>query len=445
MNLMELDLKHIWHPCTQMKDCEVFPPIVAERAKGAWIYDSHGRPILDVISSRWCNLLGHCHPNVVAAVTSQLAQMEHVIFANFTHRPAVELCETLAPLLPPGLVRFNFSDSGSAAVECALKMSFQYQAQTGQSERTQFLCLFGGYHGETLGALSVGAVDLYSRLYKPLLFDAGRIEAPDCYRCPWEQHRDSCDVACLKRAEEVFERHGATTAALIVEPLLQGSAGMKIYPPRYLLGLRELCDAWGVLLIADEIATGFGRTGTLFACEQAGISPDIVCLSKGLTGGTLPMALTVTTDAIYQAFYDDYGAGKAFMHSHYSGTSLGCAAALAVLRTLKEESILDQSALRAQYFYEALTEELGTHRHVGEIRHLGLINAIELVENRHTKAPLPSGNRTGWHIFRYAIEQGLLLRPLGDVIYFNPPLTINKEELDFAVKTSAKAIRHILN
>ena len=288
--------------------------------------------------------------------------------------------------IPRGLCKFNFSDNGSASIESAMKMSFQYHYQTGNRQKVRFMSLSDAYHGETLGALSAGGLDLYSELYKPLLLDIVRIPAPDCYRCPNGNKRGCCQAECIDAAQEAFARHGDECAALLVEPLLQGSAGMRMYPPAYLAKLRSLCDAYNVHLIADEIATGFGRTGSMFACDQAGVSPDIMCVSKGLTGGYMPMSITITTQKIYDAFYADYREGKAFMHSHtYSGNPLGCSAALAVLKVLDEEQIIPRAREKAPLFRRMIVEALGNHPHVGEIRSLGLVNAIELVENRETK------------------------------------------------------------
>lgn len=445
MSLVERDLKYIWHPCSQMKDYEALPPIVIDRGRGVYLYDTDGKEYIDIVSSWWCNLLGHCNPEINASIKAQLDRLEHVIFANFTHEGAILLCEQLMEILPKGLSKFSFSDNGSASVECALKMAFQYQYQTGHPEKTRFMCLTEGYHGETIGALSVGGMDLYARIYKPMLMDAIQVEAPDCYRCPYGKNRDCCDCACFEHAEKAFRQHAAETCAMIVEPLLQGSAGMRIYPPLYLKKLRALCSQSGVLLIADEIATGFGRTGKLFACEHAGITPDIMCLSKGLTGGYMPMAVTITTDAVYNAFYDDYSKGKAFMHSHtYSGNPLGCAAALAVQRILREDRVLEGAALRAGYLHRRLTDVLGGHPNIGEIRSIGLINAMELVADRGTKAGFPSPMRMGYQIYRRALKKGLLLRPLGNVLYFNPPLIINEREIDQAVERCALAIREVL-
>lgn len=445
MNWAEKDLKLIWHPCSQMKDYEELPPIIIDHGKGCYLYDIEGKEYLDIVGSWWCNLLGHCNPTINESIKAQLDKLEHVIFANFSHIPAITLCEQLIQIIPKGLTRFNFSDNGSASVECALKMAFQYQYQTGNPKKKRFMCLTEGYHGETIGALSVGSMDLYAKIYKPMLMDSIHVEAPDCYRCPYGKCRDTCEAQCLERAREAFEDHGEETCAIIVEPLLQGSAGMRIYPAVYLKKLRSLCDQYQVLLIADEIATGFGRTGKMFACDHAGITPDIMCISKGLTGGYMPMAITVTTDRIYDAFYADYNEGRAFMHSHtYSGNPLGCSAALAVQKILKEDHILEQAAVRSSYLTEKLNEALLDHPNVGEIRHIGLIHAIELVTDKKTKTGFDGSLRTGYQIYKKALKHGLLLRPLGNVLYFNPPLIINEEEIDKAVHRCFGAIHKIL-
>lgn len=445
MSYAERDLKYIWHPCSQMKDYENYPPIVIERGRGVYLYDENGREYIDIVSSWWCNLLGHCNPEINESIKGQLDRLEHVIFADFTHKAAVELCESLIKIIPKGLAKFNFSDNGSASVECALKMAFQYQYQCGHPERTRFMCLSEGYHGETIGALSVGALDLYAKIYKPMLMETIQIEAPDCYRCKYGKCRDCCNCECFIKAEEAFAEHGCETCAVIVEPLLQGSAGMRIYPPLYLKKLRKLCDKYGILFIADEIATGFGRTGKLFACDHAEVTPDIMCISKGLTGGYMPMAITVTTDEIYDAFYADYSSGRAFMHSHtYSGNPLGCSAAIAVQNILQKTPVLENARRRAVYLHNKLTEAFGDDPHVGEIRHIGLINAIELVQDRESKKGFDSSLRMGYQIYRKALVRGLLLRPLGNVLYFNPPLIINEEEIDLAVERCAAAVRDIL-
>ncbi|MDD4376728.1 MAG: adenosylmethionine--8-amino-7-oxononanoate transaminase [Eubacteriales bacterium] len=445
MNLVEKDLKYVWHPCSQMKDYEELPPIVIDHGKGVFLYDINGKEYIDVVSSWWCNLFGHCNEKIGNAVKKQLDKLEHVIFANFSHEGAINLCEELSEIVPEGLTKFNFSDNGSSSIECALKLAFQYQNQTGHLNKTKFMCLSEGYHGETIGALSVGSMDLYAKMYKPMLMDSIHVQAPDCYRCIFGQTRETCQCQCFANMEKAFKEYGNETAAVIVEPLVQGSAGMRIYPPLYLDKLRKLCDENNVLLIADEIATGYGRTGKMFAFDYCNSSPDIMCISKGLTGGYMPMAMTITTDKIYNVFYDDYNKGKAFMHSHtYSGNPLGCAAALAVLQIFKEEDILEKANENAKYFNKAVLEELGDYESVGEIRSIGLINAIEIVKDKSTKEAFDPKLRIGHEIFKMALKEGLILRPLGDVMYFNPPLTISRNEMDQVIERASKAIRKIV-
>ena len=446
MDWQREDLKYIWHPCSQMKDYETFPPIVIERGEGINLYDVNGKCYKDVISSWWCNLLGHCNPRINQAVKKQIDKLEHVIFANFTHKTVITLCQELMKVLPKGLCKFNFADNGSSSIEMALKMSFQYHHQTGNPQKKRFMALTDAYHGETLAALAVGGVDLYSELYKPILMDVIRVPAPDCFRCKYGQCREHCNCQCFECAEKEFEKYGNETAAIIVEPLLQGSAGMKIYPPLYLKKLRELCDKYNVHLIADEIATGYGRTGKMFACDHAGISPDIMCLSKGLTGGYMPMAIAVTTQEIYDAFYDDYLKGKAFMHSHtYAGNPLACSAAVEVLKILREEKIIEKANSKAKYFNKIVKEKFLPLKNVGEVRSIGLINAIELVKDKETKEALDSTKRTGYQIYKKALEKGVLLRPLGDVIYFNPPLIIEEADMDFVTDIALECTKEILS
>ena len=444
-DLQQRDLAHIWHPCSQMKDYETLPPIIVDHAKGPYLYAADGTKYLDIISSWWCNLLGHCNPKINAAIKEQIEQLEHVIFVNFTHEPAIKLCEELTKVLPEGLNKFNFADNGSSSVEIALKIAFQYQLQTGHPEKQRFMCLSEGYHGETIGALSVGSMDLFAQMYKPMMMNNIHVQAPDCYRCPFNKDREHCQCECFKFAEEEFAKHAKETAAIIVEPIVQGCAGMRIYPALYLKKLRKLCDEYGVLLIADEIATGFGRTGKMFACNHAGITPDIMCISKALTGGYLPMAIVCTTDKIYDAFYDDYNKGKQFMHSHtYAGNPIGCATALAVLKIMKEENILENAAKKATYFHNALQATFGKHKNIGEIRPIGLINAMELVTDKAKKTGFDSNLRIGYEIYKKALTHGLLLRPLGNVIYFNPMLNIATEDLDKAVALAKQSMDEIL-
>lgn len=444
-DLAKKDLEYIWHPCSQMKDYEELAPIVVKSGKGVYLYDIDGNRYVDVISSWWCNLLGHCNSHISEELKKQADKLEHVIFANFTHEQAIKLCERLSKILPKGLCKFNFTDNGSSAIEAAMKVSFQYHEQTGNPQKTRFMALTDAYHGETIGALSVGDCDLYTKLYKPILMDVIKVKGPDCYRCPYGKCRDNCQCECFEQAEKTFAKYGDETSAMLVEPLLQGSAGMKIYPPLYLKKLRELCDKYNVHLIADEIATGYGRTGKMFAFEHAGVSPDIMCLSKGLTGGYMPMAMFVTTQKIYDAFYDDYGTGKAFMHSHtYSGNPLACSCANAVLDLMEDGKILKQAQENAVYFNNIIKEKFLSHKNVGEVRHIGLVNAIELVKDKNTKEPLDSSLRTGYQIYKKALKKGVILRPLGDVIYFNPPLIIERKDMDFVTDVALECMREVL-
>ncbi len=445
MNLAQKDLKYIWHPCSQMKDYEDLPPIIIERAKGLYLYGADGKKYADVVSSWWCNLLGHCNKRINDAVKRQLDKLEHVIFANFSHKAAIELCEKLVEKLPCGLSKVFFTDNGSSAIEAAMKMSFQYHYQTGNPQKKKFMALTNAYHGETVGALSVGGVDLYSKIFKPLLIDVIRIDGPDCYRCRYGKCRENCNAECFESAEKYLDEYGNETSAFILEPVIQAAAGMKIYSPVYLKKLRRCCDKHNVHLIADEIAVGYGRTGRMFACNHADITPDIMCLGKGLTGGYLPMALTVTNDKIYKAFYADYNKGKAFVHSHtYSGNPLACAAAVEVLNILKEEDILKKANDKAEYFNSLVREALESHKNIGDIRSSGLINAFEIVMNKKSKKPFDCKKRTGYRIYKEALKKGLLLRPIGDVMYFNPPLTIKKSEMESVVEICRKAVNNIL-
>ncbi len=445
MKLIEKDLKYIWHPCSQMKDYEDFPPIVIDHADGIFLFDVNGNRYADVVSSWWCNLLGHCNSRINSAVKAQIDKLEHVIFANFSHTPAIKLCEMLSKIVPSGLSKFFFTDNGSSAIEAAMKMSFQYHYQTGSPQKKRFMALTDAYHGETLGALSVNGVDLYSEIYKPLLLDVIRIEGPDCYRCKYDKCREYCNAECFEAAEKVFEQYGKETSAVLIEPLVQAAAGMKIYPPIYLKKLRECCDEYNVNLIADEIAVGYGRTGKMFACDHADISPDIMCLSKGLTGGYMPMALAITTDKIYDAFYADYSEGKAFMHSHtYCGNPLSCSAAVEVLNILHDDDIIRKANENAVYFNNLIREMIGDYKYVGEIRSIGLINAIELVKDKKTKEPFEGKHRYGYKIYKEALKNGVLLRPLGDILYFNPPLIIEPKDMELIVNSCQKSIRKIL-
>jgi adenosylmethionine-8-amino-7-oxononanoate aminotransferase len=437
--LGDRDLRVLWHPCTQMHDHEGLPPIAIRRGRGAWLEDYDGRRFFDAISSWWVNLFGHANPRINAAIAQQLGELEHVILAGFTHEPVVRLSERLIGLAPPGLGHCFYASDGSSAVEIALKMSFHYWRNRGAT-RPRFVSLANSYHGETLGALSVGDVALYKDTYQPLLLDNLVVPSPDSYlREPGESEAD-CARRAFARMEETLARHAHEVCAVIVEPLVQCAGSMRMYDPVYLSLLRAACDRHNVHVIADEIAVGFGRTGTLFACEQAGIRPDFLLLGKGLTGGYLPLSVCLTTDDVYQAFYGEYRSLKAFLHSHsYTGNPLACAAANATLDIFRDDDVLARNRVLAAQLGRAAAA-LADHPHVAEVRQKGMIVAIEMVRNKHTREPYPWQERRGRRVHRHALERGVLLRPLGDVVYFMPPYVINEKEIDFLVDVAEEGI-----
>ena len=434
------DLAHVWHPCTQMKDHEQLPPIPVRRGEGAWLEDYTGRRYLDAISSWWVNLFGHANPRINAAVRAQLEQLEQVILAGFTHEPVIALSEELCAIAPEGLTRCFYADNGSSAVEVAVKMSFHYWRNVGQSAKRRFLTLSNSYHGETLGALAVGDVELYKDIYRPLLMDVITVPSPDCYgRGPGESWAEYSRRQ-FAHMEAALEKHAHEACAVIVEPLVQCAGGMRMYDPVYLTLLRSACDRHKVHLIADEIAVGFGRTGTMFACEQAGIGPDFMCLSKGLTGGYLPLSAVMTTEAVYAAFYDEYVKLNAFLHSHsFTGNPLACAAARASLAIFRDDHVLEANRMLAARLGEragALTD----HRHVAEVRQRGMIVAVELAADKARRSPYPWQERRGLAVYRHALSRGVLLRPIGDVVYFMPPYVVTPAEIDLMVEVAREGI-----
>jgi adenosylmethionine-8-amino-7-oxononanoate aminotransferase len=437
---VERDLRHVWHPCTQMKDHETVPMIPLRAGSGVWLEDFAGRRYLDGISSWWVNLFGHANPTINAAVREQLDRLEHVIFAGFTHPPAVTLAEELTRIAPAGLNRCFFADNGSAAVEVAVKMSFHFWRNSGQPRKTRFITLSNSYHGETLGALAVGNVDLYKSIYRPLLMDVITVPSPDSFERNAGVSESQHAELMFGLMETALEQNHGEVAAVIVEPLVQCAGGMRMYDASYLKLLRAACDKYGVHLIADEIAVGFGRTGTMFACEQAGIRPDYLCLSKGLTGGYLPLSVVLTTDTVYDAFYDEYIKLNAFLHSHsYTGNPLACAAANATLALFREQPVLERNRATAARMAAAV-EHLRDHPHVADIRQRGMILAIELVRDKARRTPFPWQERRGLRIYRHALERGVLLRPLGTTIYFMPPYVIEPEEIQLLARVAAEGV-----
>ena len=411
--MVRRSLAAVWHPCTQMKAHERFPLVPIAHAKGAWLTDFDGRRYLDGVSSWWVNLFGHGHPAIGAAIADQLQSLEHVMLAGFAHAPAVELAERLSALAPGKLGHAFFASDGASATEIALKMAMHCWANRGRPAKDRFVALAGGYHGETVGALAVTDVPIFRDAYAPLV-RAGIVApfpAPDA-------------SAAAQHLERLFAERGAEIAALVVEPLVQGASGMRMYPAEYLRRARELCDRHEVLLVADEIMTGFGRTGTMFACEQAGIAPDLICLSKGITGGYLPLSCVLCTDAVYAAFYDD-DVARGFLHSHsYTGNPLACRAACAVLDIFAREDVIAANRERSSRF-TALCAPLQAHPRVRNFRNLGMIWAFEI----------DAGPGFAMRAFEAALARGVLLRPIGNTVYFMPPYIVTDDEFRLLVET----------
>jgi len=433
---VQRDLSVVWHPCTQMKDHDWLPMIPIRRGDGVWLEDFDGKRYLDAISSWWVNLFGHRNPHINAALQEQLDTLEHVILAGFTHQAVIELSERLVRITPRGLSRCFYADNGSSAIEVALKMSFHYWLNEGRHGKSKFITLQNSYHGETLGALAVGNVKLYKNTYAPLLMDTIEVPSPDCY---YREPGESCaqySERMFQHMEAALEKHADQVCAVIVEPLVQCAGSMRMYDPVYLKLLRDACDRYQVHLIADEIAVWFGRTGTLFACEQANVSPDFLCLSKGLTGGYLPLSTVLTQERIYQAFYGDYAQQTAFLHSHsYTGNALACRAALATLQLFERTDVLEQNRALAAAMSQA-TAQFADHPNVAEVRQTGMIVAIELAKRSDTREAFAWQERRGLRVYQHGLQNGVLLRPLGDVVYFMPPYVITQHQIQTMTKVA---------
>ena len=435
------DRKVLWHPFTQQKlwMTEDFPVIVS--GKGAALVDADGRSYLDGVSSLWCNVHGHARREINAAMKKQLDRVAHATFLGLTNPPAIELGETLVRLAPSGLSRVFYSDNGSTAVEVALKMAFQYWHQNGRPGRTRFVSLDAGYHGDTVGAMSVGGVDLFHGVYKPLLFRALRGPATYAYRCPKAKSLADCGKHCLEEIEAILKTHADEVAALVVEPLIQGAGGMITQPPGFVKALRVLCDRYDIFLIADEVMTGFGRTGRMFACELEGVTPDFMAVSKGLTGGYLPLAATLTTERVYDGFLGDFKDRRTFFHGHtYTGNPLACAGALAAIGIFERENLLEKTRKKI-HLMGNLLQDFYVIDQVGDIRTCGLIAGIELVRDPETKEPYPSELRMGHRVTLEARKRGAIVRPLGDTLVLMPPLAISDKDLERLVAVVVEATR----
>ena len=448
------DLAVLWHPCTQMREHpDTLPLVPIERGEGAWLHGFDGRRYLDAVSSWWTNLHGHAEPRIAEAIARQARTLEQVMLAGFSHRPAIELAERLLAIAPreadrAPLAKVFYADNGSAGVEVALKMAFHWFQNAGETRRTRFVALHNGYHGETIGALSVGDIPLYRRVYAPLLAEALFAPSPDAYAARAGQSAAGAAEDAADALARLLDEHAGEVCALILEPRLQCAGGMRMHDPVYLRRARELCDVHGVFLIADEIATGFGRTGTMFACEQApaaaggggqGIQPDLMCLSKGLTGGFMPLSAVLATQALYDGFLDD-SRERAFLHSHsYTGNPLACAAGLASLAIFEQDGVLERNRATAAKM-AALAQPLAALPHVADVRQAGMVVAFELTRDGDKATPLDPALRAGLRAYRAALERGVVLRPLGDVLYWMPPYCIDDAQLELLARVTREAI-----
>jgi len=442
--LKRWDRAHVWHPFTQHAQWNRCDPLIIVAAEGDFLVDTEGTHYIDGVSSLWCNVHGHRHPVIDRAIADQLHRVAHSTLLGLSSPPAIVLARRLVELVPPGLNRVFYSDDGATAVEVACKMAVAYRRHVGQSDRTAFVALRNAYHGDTIGAVSVGGIDLFHALYRPLLFETHFAPSPSCYRCELGLERRTCGLACAEVLGQILDRQADRIAAVVVEPLVQCAGGILTAPSGYLRRIRELCDRHDVLMIADEVATGFGRTGRLFACEHEGVCPDLMCLGKGLTGGYLPLAATLTTDRIYEAFLGPIDAGRAFYHGHtYTGNALGCRAALASLQVFEQERTLEQLPWKIGAIRESL-EAMAEHPHVGEVRQCGMIAGIELVQDRAARRSFPYSWQIGAQVCRRARRYGVILRPLADVIVLFPPLSIRPENLERLLAVTRRSIEEVL-
>jgi len=442
--LQELDRRHVWHPFTQMQDWEREAPLVITHGEGSWLIDSDGNRYLDGVASMWTNVHGHCRRELNEALKAQVDRLEHSTLLGLASEQSILLAQQLAQITPAGLDRFFYSDNGSTAMEVAVKMAYQYQVHRGRPERNRFICFTHAYHGDTLGAVSVGAIEIYHAVFKPLLFDSIQAPAPYCYRCQFGcSDPKACGFKCLDELERLLEQHGATCAGLVIEPMLQGAGGMIVQPAGFLKRVRELCSRYGVLMITDEVATGFGRTGRMFACQHEDVVPDIMALSKGIAAGYLPLAVTAASQEVYSAFLGEYAELKTFFHGHtFTGNPLACAVALKSLELFESDNLLELLQSRIARLAERLTEFEGL-AHVGNVRQCGLAAGIELVADKSGKTPYPWEQKVGIRVCREARKHGIFSRPLGNTVVVFPPLSISADELELLLDGLERAIKTV--
>ena len=430
--LRDYDRRYVWHPFTQMRDWEREEHPVIVRGEGSWLIDNDGNRYLDGVGSIWTNVHGHCHPYINAAIKEQVDRLEHSTQLGLINDQAALLAKRLVEIAPTGLAKVFYSDNGSTAVEIGIKMAFQYWQHQGRPEKTRFISFKNAYHGDTIGAVSVGGIDIFHEVFRPLLFSTIQAPSPYCYRCELCSERDAnqCQRQCLAELERLMAAHAHELAGLVIEPLVQGAGGMIVQPKVFIKRVRELCDRYDVLMIADEVAVGFGRTGTMFACQQEDVTPDIMALSKGITAGYLPLAATMTTQQVYDAFLGEYRELKTFFHGHtFTGNPIACATALASLELFERDRLLASLPVKMDYLRERL-HGMRAMPHVGDVRHCGMVGGIELVRDKATREGYPWEERVGLRVCLEARRHGLFLRPLGNVIVVFPPLSISLAELE---------------
>jgi len=445
-SLLEKDRKYIWHPYTQMKDYEKRYHILVKKAKGIKLYDYKRKWYYDTISSWWCNILGHNIPEINRAIKKQIKNFEHTLFAGLTNEPAIKLAERIIKLTDKNLTRVFYSDNGSTAVEVALKLSFQYWKNKGYKKKEKFIFLENGYHGDTIGAMSVSGVSQFNNIFKPLFFKAYSIPSPYCYRCPFGKEREKCNFECLKPLERLLKKREKEISAIILEPLVQAAGGMIVYPEEYLNRLYNIVKNFNIHIILDEIAVGFGRTGKMFAYQYSKIKPDFLALSKALTNGTIPLSITLTTEKIYKAFYADYNKNKTFFHGHtFTGNPIATSVANATLDIIENENLIEKSQPIINYLHLQVEENFRDYKFIGDIRKKGFIIGMEIVKDKKKKEIYPLQKRIGWKIYLEGLKYNLILRPLGNVIYYYLPITIKRKEIDDIIRRTRVVLNNIFN